>query len=283
MTKPFIKPVAAAVSLALISVSAHAGLTTPSVGSTAPASNGLYLSVWDSSGTNSEVVNLSYALTDISLAAGNMTPNSATSPFVETTDPSGGTGTVLQLNFGTISGFSSLFTSTNLSTTDYMVTAAVTGAAGTEEAAVTSTVTPTTTFSGMNTLTQHVQSEVANWTADQPNSGVVTDTTGTSQESVQSGPLGGGNLGLSGQQFGGSVGSALAFYDITTAKSGLKTTATPTEYANSTGNGFWFLSSSGVLSYNVPEAAPVPLPASVWLFGSALLGFAGIGRRRSAV
>jgi hypothetical protein len=30
-----------------------------------------------------------------------------------------------------------------------------------------------------------------------------------------------------------------------------------------------------------PQVAPVPIPAAVWLFGSALLGIAGIGYRRS--
>jgi hypothetical protein len=29
------------------------------------------------------------------------------------------------------------------------------------------------------------------------------------------------------------------------------------------------------------DAPPVPLPAAVWLMGSALLGLVGIGRRRS--
>jgi hypothetical protein len=40
------------------------------------------------------------------------------------------------------------------------------------------------------------------------------------------------------------------------------------------------LSASGVLSF-APLAA-VPLPAAVWLFGSGLLGLAGVARRRSA-
>lgn len=31
------------------------------------------------------------------------------------------------------------------------------------------------------------------------------------------------------------------------------------------------------------EVSPVPLPAAVWLFGSALIGLAGLGRRRQAV
>ena len=30
----------------------------------------------------------------------------------------------------------------------------------------------------------------------------------------------------------------------------------------------------------VNPVSPVPLPAAVWLFGSALIGFVGLGRRR---
>ena len=276
-----IKPLAAAVSLALISVSAHAALTTPAIGTTAPTSTGLYLSVWDSNGNNSEVVNLSYTYANVTLASGNLNPNSATSPFAPATNPSTGTGNVLQLNFGVIPGFSSLFTSSNLGTTDYMVTAGLSGSAGTEAAAVTSTSTPVTAYNGLSGLIANVQSEIANWNSDTTavNQGFVTDTTGTSPESVQGGgALHSGQL-ISGQQFGGSVGSSLGFYNLTTTTLHKETNS---PYANANGNGFWFLSTSGDLTYNIASAgtAPVPLPAAVWLLGSGLLGMAGIGRRR---
>lgn len=41
---------------------------------------------------------------------------------------------------------------------------------------------------------------------------------------------------------------------------------------------------SGVVYDNLSfaQASPVPVPAAAWLFGSALLGLAGIGRKRSA-
>jgi hypothetical protein len=55
-------------------------------------------------------------------------------------------------------------------------------------------------------------------------------------------------------------------------------------YSNSNGTGFWFLSSTGDLTYNIASGgtAPVPLPAAIWLLGSGLLGMAGIARRRAA-
>lgn len=43
--------------------------------------------------------------------------------------------------------------------------------------------------------------------------------------------------------------------------------------------GTWTLSNSGVLSFAAP-GAPVPVPAAVWLFGSAMAGFATMSKRR---
>jgi hypothetical protein len=45
--------------------------------------------------------------------------------------------------------------------------------------------------------------------------------------------------------------------------------------------GNWTLASNGTLSYG--ETSVVPIPAAVWLLGSGLLGFAGIGRRKANV
>lgn len=266
--------------MALISVSAHAALSSPAIGTTAPGSTGLYLSVWDGT-TNSEVVNLSYAYADVALATGSLTPNSATSPFTSATNPSTGTGNVLQLNFGVIPGFSSLFTSANIGTTDYMVTSALSGGAGTEAAAVTSATTPVTAYSGLNGLISNVQGEIAAWAGDPSvaSSGYATNTDGKPAWSVQTGLLKSGNL-ISGQQFGGAVGTSLNFYNLTTTTNHKETNS---PYANATGDGFWFLSTSGDLTYNIASSggtAPVPLPAAVWLLGSGLLGMAGIGRRR---
>lgn len=46
--------------------------------------------------------------------------------------------------------------------------------------------------------------------------------------------------------------------------------------------GSWMLSSNGVLTYSAGPA-PVPVPAAVWLLGSALVGLVGIARRRPEV
>jgi hypothetical protein len=47
--------------------------------------------------------------------------------------------------------------------------------------------------------------------------------------------------------------------------------------------GSWTLASNGTLSYVGDVGGPqVPVPAAVWLLGSALVGMAGIGRRRKS-
>src|ERR1039458_6932737 len=102
MMKLSIKPLAAAVSLALISVSAHAQLASPVQGTAVPGVNGVFLEAWNATTGATELVNLSYAYTDIGGAnVGNL--NTASGPaWTSATNPSTGTGTVSQLNFGTI-------------------------------------------------------------------------------------------------------------------------------------------------------------------------------------
>src|SRR5580700_3785421 len=124
--KMTLKPIAVAAGLALVSVSAHAQLASPAYGTTVPTAETLYLSVWNSAGTTSEVVNLSYLDSALTVPSGNLTPNSATTPYTTAVNPATGTGSVLQLNFGTVANFSSLFGST-LTTDDFMVLAAHSG------------------------------------------------------------------------------------------------------------------------------------------------------------
>lgn len=74
-------------------------------------------------------------------------------------------------------------------------------------------------------------------------------------------------------------GTALNFYQVVGTGTAL-TKQTLVQFANSTGDATWTLSASGDLQFNAPAPATVPLPAAVWLFGSGLLGLAGIGRRK---
>jgi hypothetical protein len=276
-----IKPLAIAVAVGLASTAAHAQLAAPTIGTAAPPLTGLYVSIWDTTSQHSELVNLSYAYSNLLPSTGNLAPNSATGPYVTATNPAG-SGSVLQLNFGVLPGFSSTF-GTPGSTTSYMVTVA------NAQAGLDFTETPAQaallTTSSLTTAATSVNGQIANWTNAGPgvaNSGEAIDLTGTANYNALVGPVNGGNLGLSGFNFSGTVGTALDFFNLVpnTAKRG---TVTLTQYANAQGAGFWFLSSTGDLTYNVPAStSPVPLPAAVWLLVSGLAGLGAIGRRRNA-
>jgi len=79
----------------------------------------------------------------------------------------------------------------------------------------------------------------------------------------------------------GTVGNALGFYLFSTLSAPIGN-ATKQVYANVTGLGEWLLGTDGHLTYTIPGAGTVPLPAAVWLLMSGLAGFATVGRRRNA-
>jgi hypothetical protein len=276
-----IKPLAAAVSLALISVSAHAALTTPVQGTAVPANTGLYLDAWNATTGATELVSLSYAYTDITNTnLGNL--NTASGPAWTTANNPAGSGTVSQLNFGTIQNASAgAFTNFTVASAATAVQTGITHiqgislGVGSDPSALT--------VAGQTAVMQNIQTEVADW-ASLTTSGTFFDPTGGSTAAALGHPTSSGSWGNSVLS-SGAVGSALSFYNIignpTTAVAGngmASHAITTTAY-----NGFWFLTSGGQLTYNIASAAaPVPLPAAVWLLGSGLLGLIGVGRRRSA-
>lgn len=271
-----IKPLAIAVAVGLASTAAHAQLASPAVGTAAPALTGLYVSIWDSTSQHSELVNLSYDYSALLPSTGNLTPNSATAPYVSAANPAG-SGTVLQLDFGVLPGFASTF-GTPGSTTSYMVLAA-NGQAGVDFTGTPATAA-TLTSASLTSLATNAGAQVANWEQNPAvsGSGTAIDLTGTQNYSSIAGPNASGTNGLTGFNFSGTVGTALDFFNL--VKGSQRGTVALTQYANSQGAGFWFLSSAGDLTYNV-VASTVPLPAAVWLFVSGLAGLGAIGRRRN--
>lgn len=95
-----------------------------------------------------------------------------------------------------------------------------------------------------------------------------------------------GNNSIWGDSFGsiGSVktagagfGSLFFYYIGHTSQAGV-TQIPKTLFANSQYTATWTLTSDGSVAYNLQA---VPIPAAVWLFGSALVGLVGVARRRT--
>ena len=269
-------PLAIAAAVAFASTTAHAALST-TVGTTPPDLTGLYISIWDTNTKHSELVNLNNEFADF-VTPGLITPDTAGGLFKAATVNG---QSVLSMDFGVLPGFAATFGTPGAGgTTNYMVIATDnnTGSVYTEAAG-----SPAMTSQGLPNQQQAISGQIANWMNDPTvnTSGTAIDLTGTAGFNAITGPNQGGILGLQGFNFSGAVGTALNFFN--TLKSG-RSNVTNTEYANGTGNGFWFLASNGDLSWNVPtgNAPPVPVPAAVWLFMSGLAGLGAIGRRRVA-
>ena len=277
-----IKPVAFAVTMALAAFGAQAQ-TLPSFGSTSPAdsgkNDGLYLAVWDDTTKATDLIDLTSLYSDVAFISGSTQSStsvltSPTSAFSVVANPTGAAGTVLQLNLGTISNFASTFGSVS-SSTHYLVI----GAENTSLGVVSSGALGSTyNGAGLSSMASAILGESSNWAFASPNSPLV-DTTGTAAYSALTGPLADGTENAVGQNFGVNVGTAAGFYNY--GKTSSRSALNALTYSYNGQQGFWFLSSTGDLSWNlINSVSSVPLPPAVWLFASGLIGLALIGRRR---
>jgi hypothetical protein len=278
------KSLAAGVTLALASVAAHAQLTAP-VGineGSPPGSQGLYLAVFNSAANTTEVVNLGVNYSQVTTASGALTPTAPNAAFALATNPTGVSGNVLQLNFGQVAGFTAaggnIFGGSSVANDSYMVLGASTLTGG--GMVVTDSSTPVISGNALGGVQGKINSEISSWVSAAPTTGDLIDTTGTATFSVESGVLFNGQL-LAGSSYSQTVGQAVGFYNVVSTG---RNADSVNGYSNANGTGFWFLSSTGDLTYNIASGgtAPVPLPAAIWLLGSGLLGMAGIARRRAA-
>jgi hypothetical protein len=274
-----ITPVALAVTMALGVAVAQA--QTPSYGTTSPADggldDGLYLAVWDNSTGFTDLVDLSSTEAGIIPSTGILTtPTPGSNGWTQVSNFDG-FASVDQLNLGTVSNFASLFPTTTAAT-QYGVYAANNSGTNAEATIAVGTAS-TVTATAVNTMHLAIGGEVSEWFSASDTS-PLGDKTNTQAYSIPSGngSLGDGNLGLTGDSFSNAVGSAENFYNYAVA--GRPASLTTTEYSYNGQAGFWFLSSSGDLTWNVIAPSSVPLPPAVWLFASGLIGLGLIGRRR---
>jgi hypothetical protein len=278
-----ITPVALAVTMALGAAVAQA--QTPTYGTTSPtdggSNDGLYLAVWDNNSGNTDMVDLSTLYAGIAASSGTLTtPTPGSNGWTQVSNFDG-FATVDQINLGTISNFSSLFPASGQSAaTQYAVVASNntgTGVVATTAVGASNNITE----SAVKTLSSAILGQSAEW-ASASNTSPLGDTTGKATFSIPSGngSLADGTLGIPADSFSAQVGTAANFFNYVTS-SGRPATLTTTEYAYQSQDGFWFLSSTGDLSWNlVTTASTVPLPPAVWLFASGLIGLGLIGRRR---
>jgi hypothetical protein len=275
------KSLAVAVALALASGSAQA-LNAPVISSSAPVTGSLVLGVYDASTGTSETVNLGYTYSQLipAGAGGPLTPNSApTAPFASAMV---GGQSVLQLDFGTIANWTSF--SGDLGNANYFVAAnnLNTGMIITNDnngAAVLAI-----TKSSISTMAGNIGAGIINFqnaglggTALSSNTADQFNLNNTSNSFNVTGP---GSLGISGTTIAGTVGTDLQLWNV--VNPGTKSPNQYTEFTNASGAGFFLLSSTGDLTWNVPLASAVPLPAAAWLLLSGLAGFGAVGRRRRA-
>jgi hypothetical protein len=278
-----LKPVALAVSFALASAAAHAQLAAPQFGTSPPTQTTtdypLVLAIWNPTTLDGEQVNLGYLYSQLTTASGNLTPASAADPlaanFATAVNPATLSGSVLQLNFGTVPGFSSTFGTG--AGAQYMVVAE--NGSGLTKAEMTysgtlASLQAALPIAGLDLVANDINGQ--NWSGTL---GYTIDTSGTGANNPLNGTMNGGSM--DSIYFGGAINSALGFFN---GVPNGRTADTITQYQNATGAGFWFLSSSGDLTWNVPLAsAAVPLPAAAWLMLSGLAGLGAISRRRRPV
>jgi len=279
------KPVAIAVALGLCSAAAHAQLAAPVYAPNPCGVNGgtgcgsadltmLYVSVFDTSIQTYELasLNYNYAMLIPGGDGGPLSPDTAGPAFQTAVNPSTGSGSVLQLNWGVLPNFATLFPTVS-STTEFMV------AAQTSANAVVLTSGNNITSQGiLTTVAQNVSGLLSAWQISTQNGNSTATSTSAADPFNANGAAGNsGDYGATGTTFASQLGTAADFYNIT--KNG-RTAVNTTEYANATGAGFWFVSNTGDVTWNVPIASPVPLPAAVWLLISGLAGLGAIQRRR---
>jgi hypothetical protein len=281
-----IKPVAFAVTMALGAALAQAQ-TLPSISTGTAYDNGLndglYLAIWDDGSKRTDMVSLTSLYSDVAIGTTQNGPSILTSPTVGSngwTQVSNfdGQASVDQLNLGSVSNFSTVFPSVG-STTNYAIVAANNTSLGVVSSGALGLNAP----AALANQSGSIHGDSASWFQTQP-SGPAADMNGTTSFNVVTGAcsatLCDGTENDTGNDFAVNVGTAAGFYNW--AKTSSRNPTVSNTYTYNGQQGFFFLSDTGNLTWNLaaPAAITTPLPPAVWLFASGLLGLVAIGRRR---
>jgi hypothetical protein len=290
--------VSAAVAVALAAATAHAqlpgppGYSTSAPNTSATTGNGpLILSLYDTTSHDSEAVILNYNWSNVTGGSyGNFEdPTPGTNGWTE----SGGVAT---LNFGSVPDFSAAFCGGASSCSDSNVTYWVTGFSGSGTGLSGSadvlftqpTTSSLTTLKNAGVITADAVGAakwLPQWVGYTGDAGVTIDTTGTGTNNTGTNTNWTQAIGNAFESIptGADVGSALNFYDLHATSTSAIGTGVLTTFQSSLGLGYWMLTSSGDLTWNILVPQTIPLPAAGWLLLSGLAGLGAVGRRRRAV
>ena len=193
------------------------------------------------------------------------------------------------LDFGTLGGWSSIFTGSNETDIKWALFAGdSTGVGSTSQRRLMTTSTNDTGIAANALATNNVIATVSDFTnrllgtscnaglLNPCNATAVTDPqyAGRLQNNMNDIVGGGPRLPFTNTSL---VGDSMAFWLLTTNTTPTSQSTVST-YGNALGLGRWLLTASGGLTYSLPA---VPLPAGVWLLMSGLAGFAAVGRRKN--
>lgn len=280
-----IKPVALAVTMALGAAIAQAQ-TLPSISTGTAfdngANDGLYLAIWDNGSKATDMVSLTSLYSDVAIGPVANGTSILTTPTVGSNGWTAvsnfdGYSSVDQLNLGAVSNFSSVFPTVS-SSTNYAIVAANTTSLGVLSTAPLGSSLP----GALANQSGSIHGDSASWFNTQP-SGPAADIAGTASFNVVTGVCSAtlcDGAENSGADLSVNVGTAAGFYNW--AKTSSRNPTVTNDYAYNGQQGFFFLSDTGQLTWNLVAPSSVPLPPAVWLFASGLLGLVAIGRRRQA-
>jgi hypothetical protein len=271
-----VKMIAASVVLALASAAASAAVpSVPPQPAPAPipstdvaTGSGLIVSIWDSVRGVSLVDYVGLNESQFLPGNTNATPDAG-----------------LVLNFGSISGYSSVFGGSDNANIQYTISSALyNGALSGRVLETTLAAAPAGNIrnSAIGNAVASSRSFTGNLNANCANANPCTAATNT--DATYAGQTSwaekyGNNLPLSAAA---SVGTAMGFYLLSTTSTSPTSNGTVQRYGNSTGFASWLLGTDGSLTYSLAGAGGpnVPLPAAVWLFLSGMVGFGTVARRR---